>query len=209
MTKIILADDHEMLINSIQRLLNSKPEIEVIGKALNGKALLEQLQTQQPDLILLDINMPVMNGMEAAKKIKKLYPAIKILVVTTHIYQAKIKRIIELGVDGYVLKKSNEAELLHAIQNVIKGIKYYDPLVVDILMNGDEDTSLTSGIQLTERELEIIQLTAEGKTHREIGKILFLSPATIISHRKRIYTKLGVNGIIELINYANKHGLID
>ncbi|MFK7799543.1 MAG: response regulator [Aureispira sp.] len=209
MIKIILAEDHEVIANSLQLLLESNPGIEVIGNAINGAVLLEQLQAQQPDLILLDISMPVMDGMEAAKKVKELHPDIKVLVLTTHTQQIKIRKILQTGVDGLVLKKSDKAELIHAIQSVMKGNKYYDQAIMDKLINSNGGITLPSGAKITERELEIIQLSADGKSYKEIGELLFLSPETINKYRKIIYSKMEIGGINEMITYAIKNGLID
>lgn len=213
MTKIIIADDHKGLVNALTTYLHSTPnlDVQVIDKAHNGAELLKKLKAQQPDLILLDINMPVMNGMVTAKKVKELYPDIKILVFTTYIQQAKIERILKLGVDGFVLKRSDEAELIHAIQNVMKNTKHHDQSLFDVLTKNGNGNAITldNGITITYRELEIIELTAQSKSAKEIGELLHISSETVISHRKRLYKRLGIAGIGDLIVFAFKHGLID
>lgn len=210
MIKVFITDDHQVIINGLIRLLSSSPEIEIIGTALNGAILLEQLQTQQPDLVLLDISMPVMNGIQAAKAIKKLYPSIKILVFTTFIDKDKIKKITQVGVDGYLLKDSGRDELIHAIQMLMSGTNYYDHRVVDLVMHNYKSTSSTPpAIFLTKREQEITRLIAQGKSSKEIGEELFISPLTVDSHRRNIFAKLGINKTAALINYAYDNGLME
>ena len=209
MIKIILAEDEEIIASSLQLLLETNLNATIIGHALNGRALLELLQTQQPDLILLDIVMDEMDGIEAAKKVKELYPDLKILVLTTLSQQIKIRKIFDTGVEGLVLKKSSKAELLHAIQNVIKGNKYYDPAIMEKLVNSAGGLTLPSGESITERDLTIIQLSVDGKSYKDIGELLFISPQTVNKLRKVIYSKMGVSGINEMIVYAIEHGLVE
>lgn len=210
MIKVFITDDHRVIINGLIRLLDASSEIKIIGTALNGAILLNQLQTQQPDLILLDISMPVMNGIQAAKAIKKLYPAIKILVFTTFIDKAKVKKITKIGVDGYLLKDSKGDELIHAIKTIIGGTNYYDHRVVDLVMHDYKSTASTSKmVLLTKREQEITRLIAQGKSTKEIAEELFISPLTVETHRRNIFTKLGINKTASLINYAHDSGFME
>ncbi|MFK7798417.1 MAG: response regulator [Aureispira sp.] len=210
MINVFITDDHQVIINGLMRLLDASPEIKIIGTALNGAMLLDQLNTQQPDLILLDISMPVMNGIQAAKAIKKLYPAIKILVFTTFIDKTKVKKITKVGVDGYLLKDSKRDELIHAIKTIMGGTNYYDHRVVDLVMHDYKNTSsISKMVLLTKREQEVTRLIAQGKSTKEIAEELFISPLTVDTHRRNIFTKLGINKTAALINYAHDNGFMD
>jgi two-component system nitrate/nitrite response regulator NarL len=210
MIKVFITDDHKVIIDGLKRLLSVSSEIEIIGTALNGAILLDKLKTQQPDLILLDISMPVMDGIQAAKVIKKLYPTIKILVFTTFIDNDKVKKITKIGVDGYLLKDSSGDKLIHAIKMVMSGTNYYDHRVVDLVMHNYKRTASTPTITaLTKREREVIRLIAQGKSSKEIGEELFISPLTVDSHRRNIFAKLGISKTAALITYAYENGLMD
>lgn len=210
MIKIFLVDDHKIVLDGLTQLLNTEPDIEVTGRALNGAILLEALKTQQPDLILLDISMPVIDGMEAAKSIRALYPAIKILVLTTHIEKAKIKKMIKVGIDGYVLKDSGKKKLVDAIKNIINGATYYDEQVVSLVMSNYKNAPSTpQHFSLTKREQEITRLIAQSKTSKDIAEALFISPLTVDTHRRNIFSKLGINKATELTKYAYENGLMD
>lgn len=211
MIKIIIADDHRIVREGLKALLSSVEEIEIIEEAANGLILLHQLKTLEPDLILLDIGMPVMDGMEAAIKIKEEFPKVKILILTTYAEQAKIKKMLKIGVDGYVLKDSGKDALLNAIRTVTNNENYYDQRVTDIIMNSYQPKKAPASgkIALTKREKEIAQLIAKGKSTKEVSQELFISPLTVDTHRKNIFSKLGINKATALVQYAIKEGLID
>lgn len=210
MTKVLITDDHQIVIEGLKLLLGSSPEIEIIGEAQNGVILLNKLKTLQPDLILLDIGMPVMNGMEAAIAVKEKYPDIKILILTTYSEQSKIKKMLKVT-DGYVLKDSGKDALLNAIKSVMTGKKHYDQRVIDIVMGSyqNKKSSTRQNISLTKREKEITTLVAKGKTTKEISQALFISPLTVDTHRKNIFSKLGINKAAALVQYAIDKGLVN
>lgn len=211
MINIIITDDHKIVREGLTALLNSVETINIIDEAPNGLILQHKLKTQKPDLILLDIGMPVMDGIEAAKAVKTNHPDVKILVLTTYAEQAKIKKMLKIGVDGYVLKDSGKAALLHAIQTVYEGKKYYDQRVTEEIMNSyqTKKRSAARSISLTKREKEITKLIATGQSTKEISETLFISPLTVDTHRKNIFSKLGINKAAALVQYAIKEGLID
>ncbi|MFK7795818.1 MAG: response regulator [Aureispira sp.] len=210
MIKIIIVDDHQIVIDGLTEVLNAAPEIEIIGEALDGTVLLNQLKTQEPDLILLDINMPVMDGIETAKTLRTLHPTIKILVLTTHVEKTKIKKMIKVGVDGYLLKNSGRNKLVNAIKNIMQDVNYYDPQVINLVMSNYKNAPSTpQNISLTKRELQVTRLIAQSKTSKDIAEELSISPLTVETHRKNIFSKLGINKSIDLVNYAYNHGLMD
>lgn len=211
MIKIILVDDHKIVLDGLKALLSTADELEIIGEAQNGLILLHQLKTLEPDLILLDIGMPVMDGIEAATKVKKLYPNVKILILSTYADNLKIKKMLHIGVDGYILKDSDKGALLNAIKTVMfADQKYYDQRVTDVIMNSYQPKKTSNYTpSLTKRELEITKLIAQGKTTKDISKELFLSPLTVDTHRKNIFSKLGINKVAQLVKYAIQEGLGD
>jgi len=210
MIKVLITDDHQIVIEGLKLLLGSTPEIEIIGEAQNGVILLNKLKTLEPDLILLDIGMPVMDGMKAAVAVKEKYPDIKILILTTYSDQSKIKKMLKVA-DGYVLKDSGKDALLNAIKSVMAGTNHYDQRVIDIVMGSyqNKKTSTPQNISLTKREKEITRLVAKGKSTKEISQELFISPLTVDTHRKNIFSKLGINKAAALVKYAYDEGLMD
>jgi two-component system nitrate/nitrite response regulator NarL len=211
MTKIIIADDHQIVIDGIKSLLQSEVEIQIIGEAQNGKVLLESEHLTEADLVLMDLGMPELNGLEASKALRIAHPNIKILVLTTYADQRSIKDMVKIGVDGYVLKDSGKANFLEAISTIMAGEKHYDKRVTDVLMNSfnPKKSQSTTPTPLTEREKDVIRLIAEGLSTNEIANKLFLSAFTIETHRKNIFTKLGFNKVASLVRYAIEEGLVD
>lgn len=206
--KIILTDDHQIVIDGLKAVLETAPDIQIIGAALNGKVLLQLLQTLTPDLILLDISMPIMDGLETAAKVKEQYPQVKILILTTHSSPNKIKQILKLGVEGYILKDTGRAGLLNAIHTIMQGQSYVDLRVTESLVQSYQPQQKPLG-QLTKREKEITQLIAQGKSTKEVAQALFISPLTVETHRKNIFSKLGIHKTAELVKYAIREGLIN
>lgn len=206
--KIILTDDHQIVIDGLKAVLETAPDIQIIGAALNGKVLLQLLQTLTPDLILLDISMPIMDGLETAAKVKEQYPQVKILILTTHASPHKIKQILKLGVEGYILKDTGRAGLLNAIHTIMQGQTYVDLRVTESLVQSYQPQQKPLG-HLTKREKEITQLIAQGKSTKEVAQALFISPLTVETHRKNIFSKLGIHKTAELVKYAIREGLIN
>ncbi|MGN6164401.1 MAG: response regulator [Flavisolibacter sp.] len=205
--KIIIADDHTLFINGLQSLLNEIPEIEIIDVANSGKELLELLQKKNADIILLDINMPQMNGLEAARYIKQSHPAIKLVILSTYNEDHLIEKAKQLGVNGYLLKNSSKDELLQTINLVMDNhtcFPYQQPKGIDAF--GKEDNFLKQ-FDLTKREREIIQLLKEGCTNQQIADRLYLSVYTVETHRKNIMHKLNFNNTASLLKYIYEHNL--
>ena len=212
--RVLIADDHEIMREGLKALLGSHDDIEVVGEAVNGQEAVDQVARLQPDLVLMDISMPVMNGLDATRFIKKADPDVKILILTMHEGDAYFFNILEAGASGYFIKGGSAADLITALQVVDKGDVFLYPtmakkLLVDYLQRagtpGQDRESLDG---LTAREQEVLKLVAEGYSNQEIGARLFLSPATVQTHRSNIMAKLNLHRRTDLTKYAIKHGLI-
>ncbi|MHB8793689.1 MAG: response regulator [Thermoleophilia bacterium] len=212
--RILLADDHAILRAGLVRLLSEEPDIEVIGEADNGREAVQKVQELHPDIVLMDIGMPVMNGMEATKQIKKRDQDVKILVLTMHDNEEYLFQVLQAGASGYVLKKAADSDLVNAIHVVNRGDCFLYPsaakMVVEDylekLKHGQEPTS--SFDTLTDREREILTLVAEGYTNREIAEALFISVKTVETHKANIMEKLNLHKRAELVRYAIKKGML-
>lgn len=212
--KIMIVDDHQMVIDGLSALLLGEQDVEVIGTAQNGAELQLLLAEKQPDLILLDVSMPVMNGKEAARWLKGQYPTVKILILTMHQELRNIKTLLKIGVDGYLLKGSGKDELMDAILTVASEQNYRDKRVVDILMDDLIGHSYPNAalFELTPREMEIVCLISKGSKSQEIAEKLFISPQTVLSHRKNILSKakadLEIRNMAALVAYLGDQGLL-
>ncbi|MBI5870280.1 MAG: response regulator transcription factor [Actinobacteria bacterium] len=212
--RILLADDHAILRAGLVRLLSEEPDIEVVGEADNGREAVQKVQELHPDIVLMDIGMPVMNGMEATKQIKKRDNDVKILVLTMHDNEEYLFQVLQAGASGYVLKKAADSDLVNAIHVVSRGDCFLYPsaakMVVEDylekLKHGQEPTS--SFDTLTDREREILTLVAEGYTNREIAEALFISVKTVETHKANIMEKLNLHKRAELVRYAIKKGML-
>ena len=202
--RIIIADDHRVFIDGMKALLKEFPEMKVIAEAENGDQLIELVSTHQPDLVLTDIQMPVKDGIEATKEIHKRFPEIKIVALSMMNESIYIKKMLEAGASGYILKTVNKEELISTIQRVAAGEKYFSSEVTAQLMNNFSDKSSQSNPAdvLTKREKEILTLISQGLTDKEIAEKVFLSPLTITTHRKNILSKLGLKNKVELTRFA-------
>lgn len=209
--KIVIADDHDVIIDGLIALLNPEEDLTVSGRANNGEQLLEVISNKPVDLILLDIDMPKMNGAEAAKKIREKYPSIKILVLTMYNSPDFIAQLMKCGVNGYILKNTRRKDLVNAVREVMKGGFFYSPEVAHSVMDGlrSGPEKKNGAIELTKREKEIIRLISEELTSREIGSQLYISHHTVERHRKNIIAKLGVKNVAGLVKYAMRHGLVE
>lgn len=212
--RILLADDHAILRAGLVRLLGEEKDIEVVGEAENGREAVQKVQELHPDIVLMDIGMPVMNGMEATKQIKKRDADVKVLVLTMHDNEEYLFQVLQAGAAGYVLKKAADSDLVNAIHVVSRGDCFLYPsaakMVVenylDKLKHGQEPTS--SFDTLTDREREILTLVAEGHTNREIAENLFISVKTVETHKANIMEKLNLHKRAELVKYAIKKGML-
>jgi len=210
--RVVLADDHPLIRQGIIRILSEIPNIKIMGEAGDGRELLEILKKTTPDLVILDIKMPNLDGIEAARKIKDNFPQIKILFLTMFDERESVYQAISTGADGYLLKSDCDAELEHAITAIKGGKNYLSPLLyldlTDLLFKKcrEETAKRFEESSISPREREIIKLISEGKTSRQIGEKLFISERTVHRHRANIMRKLGLKRTIELAKYAVDKG---
>jgi DNA-binding NarL/FixJ family response regulator len=205
--RVVLADDHPVSREGLCRILQQRG-IEIVGEASDGQAAIEAVRTAGPDVVILDIGMPILNGIEAARQIRAISPQTKILLLTVHKSEEYVSEALRVGVLGYVLKDQASREIADAIEQVSNGKVYLSPgisqAVVTALMAGEEPAWQT----LTPRERQVLQLVAEGKTTKEVGVILGVSTKTADSHRTRLMRKLDIHDTAGLVRYALRKGLI-
>ena len=201
--KILLADDHQIVIDGLKLILESKEQYQVVGEVANGQEVLDFLVHNNVDLVVLDINMPIMDGITCAKKIKERYSDVKVIVLTMYAQKSFIEEIIKIGIDGCLLKNNTGKELADAIERVHSGRSYYDQIQA---FNSEQEEVRQH--KLTEREIEIIKLLADGLSSSQIGDRLFISGHTVKTHRKNILKKLDLHNSSELIQYALNNGII-
>jgi len=204
---VVLADDHAMFREGIRKIIERIEDVFVSGEVNDGLELLELLKTSRPDLVILDISMPNLRGLEAIREIKKLYPQVKILVLTMHRKKEFIRLALADGADGFLLKEDPGGELVRGVQAVKKGEKYLSPLLTSDLMSlnlGEGKDDL-----LTSREREVLKLFAEGKRAQEIAEALFISVNTVRRHRYNIMEKLNLKSMADLVKYAISQSYIN
>jgi len=204
--KILIADDHRVFIDGMKALLKEVNDVEVIGDAENGQQLIEQVEAKRPEVVLTDIQMPVKDGIEATREIHKRFPNVKVIALTMLNETMFIKRMLDAGASGYVIKTIDKDELIHVIKKVAAGEKHFSAEVTAQLMNNYSEQDPLS--VLTKREKEILIQIAQGLTDKEIAEKVFLSPLTITTHRKNILSKLGLKNKVELARFAIENRLI-
>lgn len=208
--KVAIADDHLLVINGLRAMLEKYDHINVIFSATNGQSLLDNLVQNQPEVLLLDIQMPDMNGIDLCKMISKDYPEIKVIALTNLEESHYVKQMMRNGALGYLLKNVDQQNLVQAIETVVQDKQYIDFQIQKNMLNealsGQKRTS--QGVMLTKREIEILELIAKENSNQEIADKLFLSLRTVQTHRLNISQKLGVNNTAGLVKEAYKRGLI-
>jgi len=206
--QLLVADDHAILRDGIVSLLQTEPEFQVACTAAGGYEVLELFGKHNIDVCLLDINMPGLDGIETAKLIRQRKPDIKIIMLTTYNDREIISELVHIGVSGYLLKNSDKAELVEAINKVMKGRHYFSEEVEKIILEGLTEKKNIEVIPLTERELEIVQLLAKEYTNEKIAAELHISYRTVETHRKNIMQKTKTGNLAGLIKYAMNKGLV-
>ncbi|ATL46693.1 DNA-binding response regulator [Chitinophaga caeni] len=206
--RIIIADDHQLLIDGLQSVLAANKEWELIEPVNDGRALLDRLANTEVDLVLLDLNMPQLDGIKSLEQIKRLYPRIKVLVISNYHQAQLILNIQQMGADGYLLKNTNASTLLKVIELILNGEKFFDAPqsqgqeIPDYFID-----DFLKKYQLTKREVEIIKMIGDEMTSREIGQQLYISEFTVNTHRKNIMRKLAVKNLAGIMNFAKSHGI--
>jgi DNA-binding NarL/FixJ family response regulator len=211
--RIVIAEDHTILREGLRSLLSSNANFEIVGEAGDGREAVRHVEKYKPDLILTDLSMPRMNGMEAIKEIKRESPTTKVLVLTVHRAEEYILATFRAGADGYILKDSTQAELLQAVKKVLSGTHYISPEISEKVIEGYIEgkkslKSRTSWETLTQREREILKMIAEGYRNKEIAEDLCISVKTVEKHRANLMEKLDLHSIQALTAFAIEKGLV-
>lgn len=210
--RIMIADDHKIFRAGIKSIFETEADIEIVGEAGNGREAVEKAAQLQPDLVLMDLSMPEMDGIEATRQIKKAFPGINVIILTVHDDEEFFLPALRSGASGYVVKESEPQELLYAIKLVSSGRIFLSPAVVSSLVKLTVETTGKGESYLdilTEREKEILKLAATGKTNRQMAQELFLSIRTVEKYRQAVMDKLGLSRREELQRFAVRKGIID
>ena len=209
-TRILIADDHPVLRSGLRVLLGADPDLEVVGEAGTGEETLRLAEELHPDVVLLDIGMPGESGIETVRRLKAKLPALKVLFLTMHEEEGMVLEALGAGGDGYLIKRTDEAEIIQAIRAVRRGDVYVHSAMTRALLSQAETTERPQEPvePLTQRELDVLRLLARGNTNRQIAELLGLSTRTVESHRANLMGKLGLSSRVELVTYAEEHRLL-
>lgn len=209
--RILIADDHGVIRAGLCALLADLPDLTVVGEASDGIEAIAKAIELKPDILLMDLSMPNVGGIEATRQLMQSQPSLRILILTVHEDDSLLKEVIRAGAAGYVIKRAAQEDLIHAIRVVARGDLYVHPAMTRALFSqsSTNGTSTLSEVEtLTLREIEVLQLLAKGYTNRQIAEQLSLSPRTVEGHRANLSAKLGLRSRVELVEYAEQHGLM-
>lgn len=211
--RILLADDHTVVRQGLRKVLEERPDWEVVAEAGDGRDAVRLAEEVKPDVAIVDVAMPLLNGIEATRQIVKRSPSTRVLVLTMHSDEAYVNQILKAGATGYLLKDSADVDLIQAVSAVSQGKSFFSPAVAHLMLNDHVRHLAAKGItdryeSLSEREREVFQLVAEGKANKEIATILSISPSTVETHRARIMEKLDLHSAAEIVLYAVRRGVI-
>jgi len=209
--RVLIADDHKLVVEGLARIIEG--ECELIGAVGNGREVIAAAIEKNPDVLLLDITMPLLNGIEAARHIKRERPSIKIVFVTMQLNRDYVREAFEAGGSGYVLKQAAASELMAAIREVQEGRFFLSPMISERYLDQDQELSVGQSPaklfrRLTSRQREVLQLVAEGKPAKEIAALLYISVKTVEFHKKHLLSELNLRSTAELIRYAVEHGWV-
>jgi DNA-binding NarL/FixJ family response regulator len=208
--RIILADDHKIIREGLRMLVNAQADMEVVGEADNGRMAITLTQELKPDVVVMDVSMPELNGLKATEKLKELFPSIKILTLTRHMDEGYLKQLLEAGASGYVLKQSASEELVRAIHAVVNGQTYLDPAMMEQFVGNVIGRRAARGSpakgDLSPREEEVLRLIAWGHLSKEVAARLQISIKTVEAHKTNGMQKLGMKSRIDLVHYALLQG---
>lgn len=211
---IFLADDHTIVRQGLAKLIEAESNFKIIGEAQDGRQAVRKVERLNPDIVIMDIAMPLLNGIEATRQIKKLSPQTKVIILSMHSHDRYISELISLGASGYLLKDSTGAEIVKAISAAMKGDVYLSPSISRRVVENYLTLKKTSSredlyTKLSNREREVFQMIAEGHSTKEISDILCVSPSTVKTHRANIMEKLQIDNISQLIQFAIRLGIVD
>ncbi len=210
---VLIAEDHTLIRQGLRSLLSSHPDLEVIGEAADGREAVQQAEKLSPALVLMDLSMPRMNGIEAIREIKKKWPKMKVLALTVNDSEEYVLAALRAGAEGYILKNSTRDELVRAIQNVLAGKRVLSPSISEKVIEGYLATKMAGSLQtpwdtLTNREREVLKLIGEGNKSKEIADYLCISLHTVEKHRSNLMEKLNLHSVSALVSYAIEKGLV-
>jgi len=211
--RVLLVEDHAIVCKGLRSLLEGKAEIEVVGEAKDGKEAIEKTQQLLPDIVLMDIAMPILNGLEATRQIKKQLPEVKVLILSMYTNEEYIFHTLQAGASGYLVKQASPAELVLAIHAVSRGEFYLSSSISKEVIKGYIQQEKATGKEenydkLTTREREVLQLITEDYSNREIAELLYISVKTVETHRAHLMDKLNIHSTVELTKYAIRKGMI-
>lgn len=212
--RIILADDHTIVREGLAKLLEGEPDLKVVGEAEDGRQAVRQVQKYTPDIVLMDIAMPNLNGIEATRQIKKISPQTKVIILSMHSHDRYINELFSLGASGYLLKNATGTDIINAIHAALQGNTYLSPsisrrVIEDYISMKSQSSRDDLYSKLSNREREVFQMIAEGRSTREIAEILCVSPSTVKTHRANIMDKLKMDNISQLIQFAIHLGIVE
>jgi len=211
-TRILITDDHGVIRAGLRALLSGLPEIEVVGEAVDGRDTLRKAVELKPNIVIMDLSMPEMGGLEATRQLSQIDAEIRVLILTVHEDEELLKEVVRVGAAGYIIKRAVEDELIHAIRVVARGDMYVHPSMTRALLGASPTSASQAKMSevetLTSREIEVLRLLAKGYTNRQIADQLGISPRTAEGHRASISGKLGLRSRVELVEYAEQHGLL-
>jgi len=211
--RILLADDHTVVRQGLRKLLEERPDWEVIAEAGDGREAVRLAEQHKPDVAILDVAMPLLNGIEATRQIARRVPSTRVLVLSMHADEAYVTQILQAGATGYLLKDSADVDLLKAVGEAARGKSFFSPAIARVMLDDYVRQLADKGVtdryeSLSEREREIFQLIAEARTNKEIAALLNVSPSTVETHRAHIMEKLDLHSAAELVLYAVRRGVI-
>jgi two-component system response regulator NreC len=209
--RILLADDHELIRTGIRNLIGSNKDFQIVGESADGMDTLTKTRDLRPDVVVIDISMPKLSGIEAARRIRDEMPSVKVLVLTMHENAEYVYQILKSGASGYVLKNAGKEEITEAIYAVTRGDKFFSPRISELMISeyvkqAEQRDDQSGRVSLTKREQEILRLIAGGLNNQQIAGKLFISPRTVDTHRTNIMQKLNIHDAANLMRYALEHG---
>jgi DNA-binding NarL/FixJ family response regulator len=211
--RLLLADDHTVVRQGLRKVLEDRPEWEVVAEAGDGREAVRLAEMHKPDVAIVDVAMPLLNGIETTRQISRKSPTTRVLVLSMHADEAYVTQILQAGATGYLLKDSADVDLIQAVAAVAKGTSFFSPAIARVMLDDYVQKLAEKGVtdryeSLSEREREIFQLIAEGKANKEIAALLSISPSTVETHRARIMEKLDLHSAAEIVLYAVRRGVI-
>jgi two-component system, NarL family, response regulator NreC len=211
---LFLVDDHTIVRQGLAKLLNAEPDLKVIGEAENGREAIKQVEKLKPNVVLMDIAMPLLNGIEATRHIAKAVPRTKVIILSMHAHDRYISELLQIGASGYLLKDASGRDIIQAIHAVVKGDTYLSPsisrrVIEDYVSLKNRSSGEDLYSKLSNREREVFQMIAESRSTKDIADILFISPSTVKTHRAKIMEKLQIDNMTDLIRLAVRLGIVD